>query len=83
MIKILYFARLRDQLSCANESYELPTNESSVAEIKQQIAARGEPWTEVMQDANLLVAVNQVIATPLTQVKAGDELGFFPPVTGG
>jgi len=83
MVKILYFARLRDQLSCAEENFELGAQESSIAEIKQKIATRGEPWAAVMQDANLLVAVNQVIATPSVLVRPGDEVGFFPPVTGG
>lgn len=82
MVKVLYFARLRDQLSCAEEQLELSAD-SSVAQVKEQIAARGEPWASVMQDTNLLVAVNQVIANPAAVVKPGDEVGFFPPVTGG
>lgn len=83
MIKILYFARLRDELSCAEEQFELSDQTHSVAELKQQIAARGEPWQSAMGDENLLVAVNQVISDQTTAIKAGDEIGFFPPVTGG
>ncbi|MCF7982675.1 MAG: molybdopterin converting factor subunit 1 [Pseudomonadales bacterium] len=83
MVKILYFARLRDQLSCAEEQFELAVGKSSIDEIKRQLAARGDPWSEVMQDMNLLVAVNQVIVEPTAIVEPGDEVGFFPPVTGG
>lgn len=83
MIKVLYFARLRDQLDCAEEQMDLQQKDCSVADLKQRIANRGEPWLSVMQDDNLLVAVNQVIATPEQPVGPGDEVGFFPPVTGG
>ncbi len=83
MVKVLYFARLRDQLDCAEEQVTLQDSRNSVAELRQQLAARGEPWLSAMQDENLLVAVNQVIATPDVMVNAGDEVGFFPPVTGG
>jgi molybdopterin synthase sulfur carrier subunit len=83
MVKILYFARFRDLLSCDEERIELPNNGYSVAALKEEIAARGEPWKSVMQDENLLVAVNQTIADDKVQVAAGDEVGFFPPVTGG
>lgn len=83
MIKVLYFARLRDELSCAEEQFELSGQTQSVAELKQQIAARGEPWQSAMADENLLVAVNQVVSDHTTAIKSGDEIGFFPPVTGG
>ena len=83
MVTILYFARLRDELSCGEEQFELTSDACSVAAIKAEIAARGEPWQSVMQDKNLLVAVNQTIANDAAPVAAGDEVGFFPPVTGG
>lgn len=83
MVKVLYFARLRDQLDCAQEQILLPDSGCSVSDLKQQIASRGEPWQSVMQDDNLLVAVNQEIVAADQIVNLGDEVGFFPPVTGG
>jgi len=82
-IKILYFAKLRDQLDCAEEAFELATENCSVAELKQALAERGESWQNALNGAQVLVAVNQVMATADTQISANDEVGFFPPVTGG
>ncbi len=83
MIKIHYFARLRDQLNCNNEQLEINSNGCLVSELKQQLALRGANWKQVMEQSNLLVAVNQVMANDQNLINSGDEVGFFPPVTGG
>lgn len=82
-IKILYFAKLRDQLDCAEEAFDLDSETCSVAELKVKLSGRGEAWAKAFADAQVLVAVNQVMATADTPVSANDEVGFFPPVTGG
>lgn len=82
-IKILYFARLRDQLECAEETYELPSERCTVDELKQQLSQRGDAWQQAFADNQLLVAVNQTMAHGETVISADDEVGFFPPVTGG
>ena len=82
-IKILYFAKLRDQLDCAEEAFELNAETCSVAELKAALCGRGEAWQKAFAETQVLVAVNQVMATADTQVSANDEVGFFPPVTGG
>ena len=45
--------------------------------------ARGEPWREALTDERLLVAVNQEVGDRQTAVADGDEVAWFPPVTGG
>ncbi len=46
--------------------------------------ARGGTWGSALaQGKALRVAVNQEVAQPTTPVKPGDEVAFFPPVTGG
>lgn len=82
-IKILYFAKLRDQLDCAEEAFDLESETCSVTELKAKLSGRGEVWAKAFADTQVLVAVNQVMATADTQVSANDEVGFFPPVTGG
>ena len=47
------------------------------------IAARGAPWSVLATMPNLRVAVNQQIVDFDAPIKAGDEVAFFPPVTGG
>lgn len=83
VIRIRYFARLCDQLDCSDEPFAMESSGCLVAELKQKLAERGEKWQRVMEQPNLLVAVNQVLANDQTQVQPGDEVGFFPPVTGG
>ena len=82
MIRILYFASLRERLGCAEETLqECPR---TVAALRTQLAARGAVWAEVLGDEQrVLVAVNQSMADAGQALDEGDEVGFFPPVTGG
>lgn len=82
MIKILFFARLREQLS--TDSLQIPASENLTTEsIRQQLAKTDELWAKVMVADSLLVAVNHQITDWSHNVNAGDEVAFFPPVTGG
>jgi len=57
---------------------------STVAGLRTLLMARGGAWqTALAQGRALRVAVNQEMAQPATPVKPGDEVAFFPPVTGG
>lgn len=83
MIRILYFARLREQLGTGREDLA-EEGPLTVADLVARLAARGGPWAEVFAPGpGLLSAVNQEMARPDTAVRAGDEVAFFPPVTGG
>ncbi|SNR99973.1 molybdopterin synthase subunit MoaD [Methylobacillus rhizosphaerae] len=83
MIQLLYFARLRESLGTRSEQLEWPVP-ASIAELKRQLAARGGNWHEQFADnPSLCVAVNQQLATETATVQPGDEIAFFPPVTGG
>lgn len=83
MIDILYFASLRERVGTDREQLPLPADIATVAALTRMLAKRGGAWTEAMSDASLKVAVNQTMATPETPLKDGDEVAFFPPVTGG
>jgi molybdopterin synthase sulfur carrier subunit len=83
MIRILYFASLRERVGLAEES--LPADASlTVADLLERLRSRGEPWASALAaDVRIMAAVNQEIARPETPVADGDEVAFFPPVTGG
>lgn len=82
MIRVLYFASLRERLGQASESLDSPP--ATVAGLRGLLAARGGAWaTAFADDQQVLVAVNQAMADGDTQLRDGDEVGFFPPVTGG
>lgn len=80
-MRVLFFARFRERLNCAE--LELALAPASLAALKQQLAERGDRWAEVMSADSLLVAVNQQMISGDVALAAGDEVAFFPPVTGG
>ena len=83
-IEVLYFARLREVFGRAAESIELPGTVHDVAGLTAWLRARGMPWEqELAQGKPVRVAVNQDMAAPGTPIGDGDEVAFFPPVTGG
>ena len=83
-IKVLYLASLREQLGKPGEDLEIPPVTSTVAGLRTLLMARGGAWQSALaQGKALRVAVNQDMAQPTTPVKPGDEVAFFPPVTGG
>lgn len=83
MVKILYFAALREKLGTSGESLELPAGVADVGGLLAALAARGGEWASLAAVRNLKSAVNQEMARSHTPVKDGDEVAFFPPVTGG
>lgn len=82
-ISILYFARIREALDCEREQFNLTPAMGSVQDVIDALAARGEPWQSTLADEQLLIAVNQSVAKANSPIAEGDELAFFPPVTGG
>ena len=83
-IKVLYLASLREQLGKPGEDLEIPPATSTVAGLRALLMARGGAWhTALAQSRALRVAVNQEMAQSTTPVNPGDEIAFFPPVTGG
>jgi molybdopterin synthase sulfur carrier subunit len=83
-IRILYFARLREDMGMAGEMFELPAAASDVKSLRAQLIARGGPSATALGASKAVrVSVNQDLARDDTPVKAGDEVAFFPPVTGG
>ncbi len=82
MIRVMYFASLRERLGCANEA--LSDVPQTVAALRAGLATRGGVWGEVFaDDQRVLAAVNQEMAAADQALRDGDEVGFFPPVTGG
>ena len=82
MLQLKYFASLRDQLNAHDEAIAWDSYHT-VAELKAELHKRGESWRQLLSGNNVLVAVNQEMAFDSTAIKDGDEIAFFPPVTGG
>jgi sulfur-carrier protein len=84
MITVLYFARLREALGKSSERIALPAAVRDVEGVRALLVARGGEWEEELALGRpVRAAVNQAMAHADTQVTDGDEIAFFPPVTGG
>jgi molybdopterin synthase sulfur carrier subunit len=80
-ITVLYFAWIKERAGTGEESVELPDGVCDVAGLMEMLGARHAGAFDPA--AQVRAAVNQVFARPDTPVRAGDEVAFFPPVTGG
>ena len=82
MIKILFFGALRERLQCTSLTFEAKELHS-VGAVLQQLKTHSTDFQQAFSDNNLLYAVNQQLCDSTMPVKTGDEVAFFPPVTGG
>jgi molybdopterin converting factor subunit 1 len=83
-VKILYFAWVRQKVGVAEEILAPPAEVRDVAGLVAWLAQRGPGHAAAFADPKQIrAAVNQDFATPDQAVAAGDEVAFFPPVTGG
>lgn len=83
MITIKFFASLREALDI--DQLDLPDcgGAETVAQLQARLCSRGDQWKAAFSSGQILAAVNQVMARPDQPLREGDEVAFFPPVTGG
>jgi molybdopterin synthase sulfur carrier subunit len=83
-VKVLFFAGLREQLGTPAMDVELPPSVSTVDELRSHLRSRGGAWESALGEKKALrMALNQEMVQDASPLKAGDEVAFFPPVTGG
>ena len=84
MVTVLYFARLREALGKGSEKIALPANVRDLGGLRALLVARGGAWEQELAPSKpVRAAVNQAMAVGDTALADGDEIAFFPPVTGG
>jgi sulfur-carrier protein len=84
VITVLYFARLRESLGQSSEQIVLPASVRDLEGLRSLLVARGGAWKdELAHDKRVRAAVNQAMAHGDSAIADGDEVAFFPPVTGG
>lgn len=76
-VKVRYFASLRDKMGRAEDSIALSGQTATVAELWSKISG-GQPIPD-----STLIAINMEYTDAKATIKEGDEVAFFPPVTGG
>jgi molybdopterin synthase sulfur carrier subunit len=83
-MKILYFAWVRQRIGLGHEAVTPPADVTTVAELVGWLRDRGPGYAEAFKDTRAIrCAVNQEYVEPDHPVAPGDEIAFFPPVTGG
>ena len=84
MLQVLFFARVKEQLNCAGLELQWQHCVSDLDSLQEQLCTeRGAVWREVLGQENLIRAVNQTVVNGNKNLVDGDEVAFFPPVTGG
>lgn len=76
-VTVKYFASLRERVGQAQQQCQIPATGCSVAELWLQLNA------SLKLADNSLIAINQHYGSLDSMVNDGDEVAFFPPVTGG
>lgn len=83
-MKILYFAWVRQRIGLGQEVVTPPADVTTVADLVDWLRGRGPGYAEAFKDTRAIrCAVNQEYVEPDSPVAPGDEVAFFPPVTGG
>lgn len=81
-LQLRYFAAIREAIGSGSEAFA--TDASTVAELREALLARGEPYSSCLARGRAVrTAVNQVLSDDSAVLEAGAEVAFFPPVTGG
>ncbi len=81
-VKIIFFASIRETLGChiLDCTESVPNISGLIAHL---VAKGGDKWHEALTAENVRVAVNQELVNGDVGICDGDEVAFFPPVTGG
>ncbi|UVE18659.1 MoaD/ThiS family protein [Pseudomonas sp. LS44] len=82
MIRVQYFARYREALGLDGEQLAWQAAFASLDDLRRHLLARGGVWV-VLDEQNLMCARNQELCSLDESVQDGDEVAFFPTVTGG
>lgn len=82
MIHIKYFAKYRESLGLAAETMTVAS--VSLQDLMIMIREKHPKALIIMEDPRCIIAVNQSVERNRERMlQAGDEVAFYPPVTGG
>ncbi|WP_369833564.1 molybdopterin synthase sulfur carrier subunit [Cronobacter dublinensis] len=81
MINVFFFAQVRELTGVDAE--RVAAEFATVEALREHLAARGGRFALALESGKLLAAVNQTLVPFDHPLADGDEVAFFPPVTGG
>ncbi len=84
IIKLRYFAWVRERIGKPEEDIEVPPSVGTVAELMTWLSARGEEYAHAFENPKVIrAAINRAHVKPDAPIKSAGEIAFFPPMTGG
>jgi molybdopterin synthase sulfur carrier subunit len=83
-LSIVYFAWVRERVGVSEESLSPPDSVATVADLVTWLSNLDQRHAAAFKDRETVrCAVNHEFADTSTVLRPGDEVAFFPPVTGG
>ena len=84
-INILFFAGIREMFGIHEKCIEIKESKTSPEKLLKFLSEKEQgSWVELLNSKDSIrVAINQEISNWGDSLKDGDELAFFPPITGG
>jgi molybdopterin converting factor subunit 1 len=82
-MKVVYFAALRREIGVGEEEVSPPAGTATVGQLLDWLKTRSPGHARALSAPRLMAAVNQDYCGLDSSISAGDEIAFFPPVTGG
>lgn len=84
MVRVLYFAWVRERIGKAEERIEVPESARTVADLIAWLSSRGEEYAYAFEKpAVIRAAIDKVHVKPEATIAGAKEIAFFPPMTGG
>lgn len=81
MLKVLFFAQTRELIGI--DEIVVEQDFATADALREHLSQKGDKWALALEKGKLLVAINQTLMPLESAIKSGDEIAFFPPVTGG
>ncbi len=84
MIKLRYFAWVRERIGKPEEDVEIPAGVTTIAELMTWLSGRGEEYAYAFENSKVIrAAIDRSHVKPQAEIAGAREIAFFPPMTGG
>jgi molybdopterin synthase sulfur carrier subunit len=84
ILKIRYFAWVRERIGKPEEDVEVPAAVATIGELMVWLASRGEEYAHAFANPKVIrAAIDRTHVQPQAAIKDAGEIAFFPPMTGG
>jgi molybdopterin synthase sulfur carrier subunit len=84
VVKLLYFAWVRERVGKPEEDVEVPSGIVTIGELINWLARRGEPYAHAFENPTVIrAAIDRAHVKSDATIAGAREIAFFPPMTGG